>query len=109
GQIAEARRVSNQAQSQLAVLTAPDVTRVDLKGLQPAPAASARAFWSRSRGLVLAASNLPPPRAGRTYQLWFIAGRDLRSAGIFQADAPGGGNVLLAVDPNIPRPQVLAV
>jgi hypothetical protein len=37
------------------------------------PNASARAFWSRSRGMVFSASNLPPLPAGRTYQLM---GRD---------------------------------
>jgi anti-sigma-K factor RskA len=108
-QIAEARRVSNSAQSQLAILMAPDVMRVDLAGLKPAPSASARAFWSRSRGLVFAASSLPALPAGRTYQLWFVAGKDPISAGIFEPDASGAVNILLTVDPNVARPDVLAV
>ena len=58
-QMAATRRVMGEAQSQLAVLTAPDAVRIDLAGQSAAPSASARAFWSRSRGLVLAASNLP--------------------------------------------------
>ncbi len=41
-------------------------------GLPPAPAASARAFWSRSRGMVFTASNLPALMPGRVYQLWVI-------------------------------------
>ena len=51
-QMADARRAGNVAQSMIAVLTAPDVARVDLAGQAAAPAASARAYWSRSRGLV---------------------------------------------------------
>jgi anti-sigma-K factor RskA len=109
GQLANAVRVSNQAQTQIAVLTAPDVTRVDLTGQPVAPAASARAFFSRSRGVVLSASNLPPLQAGFTYQLWFIVNKVPVAGGLFQPDAAGGSNVLLAVDPNAPRPEALAV
>ena len=108
-QLADTRRVMGEAQSQLAVLTAPDVMRVDLAGQSVAPSAAARAFWSRSRGLVLAASNLPALPPGRTYQLWFVTGKAPSSAGIFEPDAAGAANVLLTVDPNAPRPSVLAV
>ena len=110
GQLANAVRVSNQAQTQIAVLTAPDVTRVDLAGQQPvAPAASARAFFSRSRGVVLSASNLPPLQTGFTYQLWFIVNKVPVAGGLFQPDTAGSSNVLLPVDPNAPRPEALAV
>ena len=109
GQLANAVRVSNQAQTQIAVLTAPDVTRVDLAGQPVAPAASARAFLSRSRGVVLSASNMPPLQAGRTYQLWFIVNKVPVAGGLFQTDAAGSSNVLLPVDPGAPRPEALAV
>ena len=108
-QIADARRASLEAQSQVAVLTAPDVTRVDFVGQQTAPSAQARAFWSRSRGLVLTAANLPPLPPGRTYQLWFVSGNKPVSAGIFDPDSTGGANVLLTTPPDVPRPDVLAV
>ena len=107
--VVDVRRVMGEAQSQLAVLIAPDVLRVDLAGQPAAPAATGRAFWSRSRGLVLAASNLPALPAGRTYQLWFVGGPAPSSAGIFAPDTAGAANVLLAVDPNVPRPNALAV
>jgi anti-sigma-K factor RskA len=109
GQLANAVRVSSQAQTQIAVLTAPDVTRIDLAGLEVAPSASARAFFSPSRGVVLSASNLPPLQAGRTYQLWFIANKVPVAGGLFQPDAAGSSNVLLPVDANAPRPEALAV
>ena len=70
--VAEARRSALESQRTIVVLAAPDLVRVDLAGQPAAPHASARAFWSRSRGLVFTASNLPPLPPGRTYQLWMV-------------------------------------
>ena len=51
-----------------------------------APHASARAFWSRSRGLVFTASNLPAPPPGRAYQLWVLTAQPAPiSAGMLDA------------------------
>jgi len=110
-QIADARRVSTEAQTQLAVLTAPDVARVDLAGQPPAPGAQGRAFWSRSRGLVFTATNLPPLPPGQTYQLWFVVGSDNEkiSAGIFAPDATGVASLFVTAPPGIPPPGLLAV
>src|SRR5688500_5183735 len=58
-QVVDAQRTAAGAQSAMAVLTAPDVARVDLEGQPVSPTATARAFWSRSRGMVFNASNLP--------------------------------------------------
>src|SRR5262249_18904486 len=68
GEAAQARLVATNAERQLSVLAAPDLARVDLKGQTAAPQASARALWSRSRGLLLSASNLPALPPGQTYQ-----------------------------------------
>ena len=46
--MASAVRTAAGALNTVAVLTAPDVARVDLAGQAAAPQASARAFWSRS-------------------------------------------------------------
>ena len=109
-QIAEVRRASLEAQTQVAVLTAPDVTSVDLAGQPVAPAAQARAFWSRSRGLVFTAANLPALPPGRIYQLWFVAADNARiSAGLLAPDAAGSVTVLLTTSPAIPQPTILAV
>ncbi len=56
----------------MAVLTAPDLARIDLVGQPDAPDARARAFWSRERGMVFSASKLPPPPPGKTYQVWVV-------------------------------------
>jgi Anti-sigma-K factor rskA, C-terminal len=95
----------------LAVLTSPDVARIDLAGQAPvAPRASARAFWSRSRGMVFTASNLPPLPPGRVYQLWVVTAQPAPiSAGLLTPDAQGGVNETFNTPSDIPQPVALAV
>ena len=109
-QMADARRAGNVAQSMIAVLTAPDVARVDLAGQAAAPAASARAYWSRSRGLVVNATNLPPLPAGRTYQMWVIAAQQPPiSAGLLKPDPNGRASVMFETPVDIAQPTAMAV
>jgi anti-sigma-K factor RskA len=94
----------------LAVLSAPDVARIDLVGQPTAPRAAARAFWSRSHGLVLAASNLPAPPPGRTYQLWVLTAQPTAiSAGLLKPDETGSVTVVFNTPPDIPEPIAMAV
>jgi anti-sigma-K factor RskA len=88
-QLAVATRAAAGIQTRLAVLTAPDLKQVTLAGQPPAPGAAGRAFWSRSRGLVFAASDLPVLPAGRTYQLWYLTAGAPVSAGVFKPDETG--------------------
>ena len=97
------------AETPLAVLTAPDVRRIDLAGQAAAPTASARAFWSRSRGLVITAANLPPLPAGRIYQLWFVTRPAPVSAGLLTPDDRGGLTTTLSTPADVPDPTALAV
>jgi anti-sigma-K factor RskA len=86
------------------------VARVDLAGQQPvAPKASARAFWSRSRGMVFNASNLPSLPAGKTYQLWVVTSQAPISAGLLTPDAQGSVSGVFATPPDIPQPVAMAV
>jgi hypothetical protein len=73
----------------MAVLTAPDVRRVDLKGEGSAANASARAYWSPSRGFVFNAEGLPALDAAHVYQLWTIHNGKPVSAGQLRLDATG--------------------
>jgi Anti-sigma-K factor rskA, C-terminal len=95
----------------LAVLTSPDLARIDLAGQAPAaPRASARAFWSRSRGMVFTASNLPPLPPGRVYQLWVLTAQPAPiSAGLLTPDAQGSVNETFHTPSDIPQPVALAV
>jgi len=108
--VAELRRSSDGAFSMLAVMLAPDVARVELAGQPAAPSASARAFWSRSRGLVINATNLPPLPAGRTYQLWVLTAQPAPiSAGLLKPDAGGRASAMFNTPPDIPQPTAMAV
>ncbi len=108
--VAVAVRTAVDAQAPLAVLTAPDVRQINLVGSKVAQAASARAFWSRSRGVVFTAANLPALPAGRIYQLWFIAGKTPVSAGLLTPpDARGGMTTTLTTPDDLPNPDALAV
>ena len=98
-----------KAQMSVAVLTAPDVARVDLAGQTIAPQASARAFWSRSRGMVFTASNLPPLPAGRTYQLWVVTAQAPISAGLLVPDRAGNVSETFSTPQDLPQPVAMAV
>jgi anti-sigma-K factor RskA len=108
---ADALQAASGARTAVAVLTAPDVARIDLAGQAPvAPQAAARAFWSRSRGMVFTASNLPALPAGRVYQLWVVTAQQAPlSAGLLTPDAQGSVNATFNTRPDIPQPVALAV
>ncbi len=109
-QLADARRTALEARSQLAVLAAPDLVRFDLAGQAIAPSATARAFWSRSRGMVFTASNLPSPPAGRVYQLWVLTAEGMPiSVGLLQPDQAGGLTAVFQTPVDIPPPGQVAV
>jgi anti-sigma-K factor RskA len=108
-QVADAQRAASSAQASVAVLTAPDVARVDLAGQPVAPTASARAFWSRSRGMVFTGTNLPQLPPGRTYQLWVVTAQAPISAGLLKPNAQGGVSGTFATPADIPTPVALAV
>jgi anti-sigma-K factor RskA len=93
-----------------AVLAAPDLARIDLAGQPAAPSAAARAYWSRSRGLVLTASNLPQLPAGRTYQLWVLTKEPApMSAGLLKPDRDGRATMTVVTPVDMPAPVAMAV
>lgn len=109
-QIADLRRTSAQAEFEMAVLAAPDLQRIELSGQTAAPRSAGRAFWSRSRGLVFTALNLPTPPAGKTYQLWVLTGHSAPiSAGLFKPDAGGRVSTTFETPVDLPQPVGMAV
>jgi Anti-sigma-K factor rskA, C-terminal len=104
------QRSADRNQSALAVLTAPDVARIDLAGQPDAPQASGRAYWSRARGMVFSAAALPPPPSGRTYQVWVVTSAPAPiSAGLIEPDSGGHVSAVFATPPDIPQPIAVAV
>jgi len=110
GYSVQLRNRARADESRLAVLAATDVKRVDLAGQPAAPRAAAQAYWSRSRGMVFTASNLPALPAGRVYQLWVLTAQPAPiSAGLLKPDASGSVNVVFDTPADIPTPVAMAV
>lgn len=108
-QVGELQARFDQAQATTAVLAAPDLARIDLQGQAVAPDARARALWSRSRGLVFTAANLPPAPPGKAYQVWVVTAQMPISAGLLPTDATGGGAQYYFTPPDIAPPVAVAV
>ena len=71
-QLVQLRAATDQSTQVRQILAAGDLRRIDLAGTKVAPAATGRAFWSRTEGLVVAFANLPATQTGQVYQLWVI-------------------------------------
>jgi anti-sigma-K factor RskA len=99
----------DQAQATTAVLAAPDLARIDLQGQPVAPDARARALWSRSRGLVFTAANLPPAPPGKSYQVWVVTAQAPISAGLLTPDSSGVGTQYYLTPADIAPPVAVAV
>jgi len=108
-QVAAATRLAESAQVRMAVLTAPDLAQVTLAGQPVAPRATGRAFWSRSRGLVFAAADLPTLPPGRIYQLWYLQTPEPVSAGLLRPDASGSVAAAFDTPASVSAPTGLAV
>jgi len=104
-----ATRETTSVRASLALLTAPDLTDLRLAGQAPAPNARARAFLSRSRGLLFAATNLPAIPNDRTYQVWFLTPGAPVSAGLLRPDLQGNATVAFDVAASAPNPTGIAV
>jgi anti-sigma-K factor RskA len=107
--VADARRTAGEAQASMAVLAAPDLVRVELAGGTPAAGARARALWSRNRGMVFTASNLPQAPEGRVYQVWVVTAGGPISAGLMTPDASGRAEAFFNTPQDIPPPTAIAV
>lgn len=108
-QLGELQARFDQEQAMTAVLAAPDLARIDLEGQSPAPDARARALWSRSRGLVFTAANLPPAPAGKAYQVWVVTAQAPISAGLLTPDSTGIGTQYYMTPADIAPPVAVAV
>jgi anti-sigma-K factor RskA len=84
------------------LLRDPATRVVDLRGLGPSPAATARVVWHERTGGHLFVANLPPAPTGKKYELWTIAGKAPRPAGLFQTDQNGQGSARIEPVPDGP-------
>ena len=96
---AEFGREHTARQRAATILSAPDVTYTALAGVMPAGAAHARVYVSPTRGMLMAAEDLPALPSGRVYQLWSIVAGQPVSGGVFELDASGRAQVLADAPP----------
>ena len=87
-----------QADMAVSILTASDMRRIELAGGDGRQPSAARAYWSPTRGLLVAADRLPVPPPGRVYQVWLIGGGPPVSAGLLGSPTSGRG-MLIAPPP----------
>jgi len=107
---AELRTQVQREQSLLAILRDPATQMVALSGQATSPEARARMLWHEKAGGLLVAAGLPPAPAGKSYQLWAIAGtRPPVSAGVFAVDAQGAASLRVPPLAGVARVDVFAV
>lgn len=72
-QLAQVQQQSNQIKNDLDIVHNPNSVPVALKGQQSMPDATAKIFWMQdTKAVMVDASNLPDPPAGKQYQFWAI-------------------------------------
>jgi hypothetical protein len=89
GQVREQTIDLTRMNEAFAILNGADTTVTSFGSGQPAPP-KGRIFVSRSQGVLLIASNLPPAPSGKAYEMWVIPkGGKPVPAGIFQSESNG--------------------
>jgi hypothetical protein len=72
-----------------AILSGPDTTEASFGGSQPQPP-KGKVYVNPSQGVLLMASNLPPARSGKIYELWIVPKKGMPvPAGLFQSGMEG--------------------
>ncbi len=92
------------------LLKAPDTVKVTLVSGAALPIPQGKAFYHPRKGLLFYAANLPPLTPHRTYQLWLVPveGNPI-SAGVFQVDSKGNGEIVLPALPSGVTAKAFAV
>jgi len=104
------RQELDRQQAVVAILRDPATQMVALAGQPASPEARGRMLWHATAGGLFVTAGLPAPPAGKTYQLWAIAGQNPPvSAGTFMVDAKGTGSLRVPPLSGIARVDVFAV
>ena len=88
--------------SAVELLRDPATRIVELRGAGPNAAATGRVVWHERAGGHLVVANLPPPPAGRAYEVWLLGGPAPRPAGVFTVDASGQASHKLEASRDVP-------
>lgn len=109
-QLGETRTELASARGEAEMLSAPDSQVTELTGTEVASAARARLIFNETTGeAVLVAAKLPPPPAGKAYQLWYIADNKPMPGPVFTTDTSGRGQLRERIPPAGRRAALFAV
>jgi anti-sigma-K factor RskA len=92
-QVRDAQQHLIQQRQAMEIVAAPGTRMMELTGTKVMPGAHAKIAYDKSGRAVLMAKGLPPPPAGKSYQLWFIAGGKPMPGRVFTTDASGSGTL----------------
>ncbi len=92
---------SSQADLAVSILTAADMRRIDLAGVDASRNAVARGYWSASKGLLIVADRLPAPPPGRTYQVWLIGSSSAGPVSAGLMESTGRGMLIVPAPPGV--------
>jgi hypothetical protein len=85
-EVRDAGAVLDEQRSLMAVLSAPDVSQLNLEPAEQGSEAQAVYYWSRSsRNGALLSSNLPPLSEGRVYRVWVLTAHEVYDVGSFES------------------------
>jgi anti-sigma-K factor RskA len=90
-EVEQTRKELSQQREASAIISTPGSRMMELAGTEMAPTAHAMIAYDRTGRAVLMAKNLPPPPAGKAYQLWFIAGGQKMPGKVFRTTGSGEG------------------
>jgi anti-sigma-K factor RskA len=92
-QVHETEQNLERERQAIAILTRPGARMAELSATKMAPAAHAIVAYDKGGQAVLVARGLPPPPAGKAYQLWFISGGKPLPGKVFTTTAAGEGTI----------------
>jgi anti-sigma-K factor RskA len=92
-QVRDAQQQLIQQSLMIEIITAPGARMTELAGTKVMPDAHAMLAYDKNGRAILMANGLPPPPAGKAYQLWFISGGKPMPGSVFTTDASGAGTL----------------
>lgn len=93
-EVREAQKQMARQREAIEIVTAPGARMSELAGTKEMPGAHGMVAYDKDGRAMLMAKGLPPPPAGKAYQLWFIADGKPMPGKVFMTDASGTGTLM---------------
>lgn len=108
-QVRQAQEQLAQQQEIIEMMAAHGTHRSELAGTKVMPGSHAMLAYDKDGRAILMAKGLPPPPAGKEYQLWFIAGGKPMPGKSFITDASGAVTLKDQIPPQARNAAVFAI